>query len=252
MRRRVLGVIGTVISIICLVFAFRGLHYREILDTIGAVEFRWTPLIFGATLVSIWLRALRWRIMLAPIKRVSISQAYSSTMIGFMANNVLPLRFGEVVRAYSVGRAAGVSKSAAFATIVVERAFDLLALLLFLALLLLRYRFAPSFQTLGFIALGVCVAMFAGMALIRWKQSLALRMVFAVTRRLPPALQTQVDTLFQRFLSGFEVLARGHHILLVSILSILVWVATAGSFYFTLLTFRLDLPLSASIVLMGG
>jgi len=249
-KRKVLGIGGVAISVVCLAWAFRGLHYREILEVLRSVEYGWTPLILGATLVSIWLRAWRWQIMLEPIRKVSLAQAYSSTMIGFMANNVLPLRFGEVVRAYSLGRASGVSKSAAFATIVVERAFDLVALLLILALLLLRYSFDPWFQTLGVIALAACVVMFAGMALIRWKKALALRMVGAVSRRLPPGLQSRVDTLVSRFLSGFDVLTRGHHIFMVTLLSILVWVATAGSFYFTLLTFRLDLPLPASFVLM--
>jgi hypothetical protein len=249
-KQRSLAVVGLVITVVCLYWAFRGIHYRQVLDTIGNVDYRWAPLIFGSTLLSIWLRAYRWQVMLTPIRRVTLASAYSATMIGFMANNVLPMRLGEVVRAYSLGRNSRVSRSSAFATIVVERAFDLVALLLFLAVLLLQYSFAPWLETLGYFALGVCILMFGVMALARWKRHVAVKVFRFFLRPLPHALGERLDDLFHKFLDGFEVLARGHHILWVSVLSLAIWFAVAGSFYFTLVTFRLDLPPTASFVLM--
>jgi uncharacterized protein (TIRG00374 family) len=171
-------------------------------------------------------------------------------MIGFMANNVLPMRLGEIVRAYSLGMSAGVSKSTAFATIVVERAFDLLAILLFLGLGLLRHSFAPWVQAAGYAALAICLGMFLVMALFRWKRETALRLFRFVVRRLPERMAEKTEALLTRFLDGLEVLARGNQLVWVTVLSVATWLAMALGFYFCVLAFGMDLPWDASLVLM--
>ena len=79
-----------------------------------------------------WLTAIRWQVLLRPVKRVGIHRLFAITMIGFMANNVLPARLGEFVRAYALGRSEALPPSLPFATIVIERIFDGFTLLLFL------------------------------------------------------------------------------------------------------------------------
>lgn len=250
MKRHLLTAIGGVFTVVCLYFAFRGIHLADVARILGGVQYGWAIPILGATVLSIWLRAWRWKVMLEPVKKVSLGQAYSATMIGYMANNVLPMRLGEVVRAYALGRNAGVSKSAAFATIVVERAFDLMALLLLMAILLFRYSFDRRFQFLGYIALIACVGLFAVMGFVYWKRDVASRLIGWMLRALPPRLRESGGVIFGRFLDGFEVLSRGHHLFWTAVLSFLVWLAMALSFHFTNITFGLDLPLDSSLVMV--
>jgi hypothetical protein len=167
-----------------------------------------------------------------------------------MANNVLPMRLGELVRAYSVGRAAGISKSSAFATIVMERAFDLLAILLFLGVMLLKYSLVPWVQVAGYTALAACAGMFLVMALCNWKRERAKRIFAVCVRRLPEPLRVQAELLLGRFLDGLELLSRGHHLLWVIVLSVATWLAMALGYYFCMLAFGLDLPWDASLVLV--
>ena len=249
MKRHIITGVGILFTVVCLWWALRGIHFREIFTIVKDVSYVWVPGIVGATLLSIWLRAVRWKVMLDPITKVSVGQAYSATMIGFMANNVLPMRLGEVVRAYAIGKTANVSKSAAFATIVVERAFDLGALLLMLGLVLMRYSFDARFKVLGYIALGACVLMFVVMGLAVARGHIVERWVALMIKPLPASAQTTVNELFTKFMTGFEVLSRGHHVVQVSLLSILVWLGMAGSFWFTNLTFDLDLPVFSSVVM---
>ncbi len=250
MNRRWLIALGLLVTVISLYIAFRGIHYQELFDVFGTIDYIWTIPIVGSTLLSIWIRSYRWKFMLEPIKKVATSEAYCATMIGFMANNVLPMRLGELVRAYSIGRTAGVSKSTAFATIVVERAFDLLALLLFLAVMLLRYSLAPWVQAAGYVALAICLVMFVVMMLFRWKRHWLLSIIAFFIRPLPPALREKVNGLVSRFLDGLEVLSRGHHLLWIAFLSLLTWVAMAGSFFFTNVAFDLAIPPHSSIVMV--
>ena len=252
MKHRWLTVLGALITVASLYLAFRGTDIHEVVRSLREVGMVWMIPVLGSTLVSIWLRAFRWRVMLEPLHPVSTGQTYAATIIGFMANNVLPMRLGEVVRAYSIGRSTGVSKSAAFATIVVERAFDLLAVLLLLGFVVLRFRvrFPAWAAAAGYVALAACVGLFLTMGFIRWKRDLTLRLFASATRRLPAPTRESVRGLLHRFLDGLEVLARGHRLVWVMVLSLLTWLAVAVSFAFTALAFHLPQPGDASLLLV--
>src|SRR5439155_2093649 len=86
-------------------------------------------------LVGLLLRAIRWRVLLLPLGSPSIAVSFSSMMLGYLGNNLLPMRAGEVVRAYALGRQSSISKSAVLATIVVERAVDGIIMILVFCLL---------------------------------------------------------------------------------------------------------------------
>ncbi len=250
MRRHWLTVVGAVFTLVSLYLAFRGIHFHQVVDVLRQARYGWAVPVVGATLLSIWLRALRWKLMLEPVKPVSVRKSFSATMIGFMANNVLPMRLGELVRAYSLGRNSGVSKSSAFATIVVERAFDLLAILLFLGVMLMRYTFARWVQVTGYVALAACLALFLVMALLRWKRAATMRVFNFFTSRLPETLEVKVNGLMHRFLDGLEVLSRGRHLIWITFLSLATWLAMALSYYFTFFAFGLAPPLHASVVMV--
>src|SRR5205807_59678 len=112
-------------------------------------------------LVEVFLRALKWQILLLPLKRCSLWKLNSATLIGLMANNVLPARAGEFVRAYAGARLAGVPYSTSFATVVIDRVLDGLTVsALFIAVII----FQPLIMTeplpewlnrAGYVAAGI-------------------------------------------------------------------------------------------------
>jgi uncharacterized protein (TIRG00374 family) len=85
--------------------------------------------------MSHYLRAVRWSALIAPIKKVSVLNLFSATMIGFMANSVLPARIGEIIRPVMVAKKEKVKVTASFATVVMERIFDMLCVIVFASLL---------------------------------------------------------------------------------------------------------------------
>ena len=97
-------------------------------------------LLVAATLVNLLtypLRVVRWQYLLRPVGRVGFEPALTATMIGFGASVVLPARAGEFLRPYVLARRERLSATAAFATIVLERVLDLVAVLLLLGVFLL-------------------------------------------------------------------------------------------------------------------
>ena len=85
-------------------------------------------------LVSVFFRTVRWQILLRHMGTVPVRRLYPVVVVGYMANNLLPMRMGELVRSYYLGQREGISKTSALATIFVERVLDAIVLLFFIAL----------------------------------------------------------------------------------------------------------------------
>lgn len=250
MMKRLQILLSLLISAVCLYFSFRGIDWSETFKAMRQANY---VLITGTvlvTLVSVWLRAYRWKFMLDPIKAVSISDLYSSTMIGFMANNILPARLGEFVRAYAIGHTARVSKGAAFATIVIERAFDMVSLVFFLGVVLLVHPLARPVKVAGGIAIAICAMMFVVLILFRARRDLVMRLFHIVSVRMPEGARRKGEGLLHSFIDGLEVLARGHHIVIILVLSLVMWLTVALSMDLGLKAFALDVPIHASLVLL--
>lgn len=116
--------LGVAISGLLLFVALRKVDFSEFWASLQAVNGWYLLLSVVVTLVSFALRALRWQHLLSPLKAVSFRSSLQVTMIGFMANNLLPVRMGELVFAYVMGEKENISKSASLATVVLFRLCD--------------------------------------------------------------------------------------------------------------------------------
>lgn len=248
--KRLQIVASLLISVVCFYFAFRNISWAETWRAMREANYFYLAGTIVVTLGSVWLRAYRWKFMLDPVKPVAVNGLYSSTMIGFMANNVLPARLGEFVRAYAVGRVFGISKSAAFATIVIERAFDMVTLVFCLGLTLMVVRLSPELQFMGEIAMAVTVAMFVVLVIFRQQRARVARFFEGLTRRLPEKSRQRSDRLLHSFIDGLEVLAKGGHIAAILILSLVMWATVMLSFDLAVRAFALPLPWYGSMVLV--
>src|SRR5207253_8244832 len=93
-------------------------------DALGEANFAYLPPAMLVFAFAVWFQALRWRYLLKPLADVPAHRLYPVVFVGHLANSLVPLRAGEVLRALVVNRRAGVSRMAALGTVVVERALD--------------------------------------------------------------------------------------------------------------------------------
>src|SRR5215212_1312222 len=91
---------------------------------LGTVQLEWLSVAVLVYLCAYPFRALRWRGILRKQKAISFEGVLVPTFIGYMVNNILPARAGEIYRAHLLGRRAQMSRSGAVGSIVVERTFD--------------------------------------------------------------------------------------------------------------------------------
>lgn len=122
-------IIGLALSIGGLYVAFHEIDPSALGSILMQVKVIWILLAMGLLVISVWIRAVRWRILIGPIKEVRIMPLFSTTMIGYFGNAVLPLRLGEFLRAYSLHKEeTSITAASALGTIVIERLLDMIGL----------------------------------------------------------------------------------------------------------------------------
>ena len=140
------AIAGIVISVGGIYWAFWDFKFHEFSNSIQEVNYIY--LLFATLFLwaSVWLRALRWRWLFRLNTLPSTASLYRAELMGYFGNNVLPLRLGELMRAYLIGREWNLSKKYVFGTIVLERILDFLSLIVFAFLLILFYPLEESLR----------------------------------------------------------------------------------------------------------
>src|SRR5512134_1403077 len=104
-------VIGCLIGAVFLYLAGRKVDFNPMWDAFTRVNYWFVLLALPVIFISHYLRALRWRLLMDPIKRVDVASLFSALLIGYMANILMPAHLGELLRAYVLGKKRGVSAS---------------------------------------------------------------------------------------------------------------------------------------------
>jgi uncharacterized protein (TIRG00374 family) len=125
--------VGLAISAVALYLVARSVDIGATWNALRTAQPGWLLLLGAFVVTDLLLRALRWRILLTPVGTVGYRDSLGALLVGYLANNVLPARLGEVVRSHEMGERSGLSKSTILGTIVVERVVDTLVVVVIAA-----------------------------------------------------------------------------------------------------------------------
>ncbi len=190
--------------------------------------------------IALVIRTWRWHWLLYQTKTARFYSLFSSLMIGTAANMVLPARAGEFIRAYFLGRREKISKTTAFATIVVERIFDGLTILLFLLLVvLLTGARNDKIKYMGYLGAAFYLGVVVGLFLLYFRKDFLIRLIKAL---VPQPLAAKIAGILDAFLEGMQVMRNGRQLFMVVLLSLATWVGFALSFWPVLLAFDFGAP----------
>jgi len=237
--------LGVLISAVFLWLALRGLHLGDLWAALRTANYWWVLPGIGVYFAGVWVRAWRWHYLLRPLKSISTRAMFPIVTIGYMGNNIYPARAGEVLRAFVLRREHGVPVSASLATIVIERIFDGVVMLMFifanlngLAALTGDSGLAGSIQSvalLGTAAFALALVVFL-LAAVFPHQSLGLYRRLAAPL-IPGRLRDKVTGLMVSFWTGLEALRSPRNILMVFLTSIVIWLLETGKYWFVMHAF---------------
>ncbi len=245
--------LGLVLSGAFLYLALRGLDLREVWHLMRTARYWW--LIPGVAIYffGVWARTWRWHYMLRAIKPIPLGKLFPVVCIGYMGNNIYPARAGELIRAYVLRRKEGVSVSASLATILVERIFDGVIMLLFVfvglplapSIPLNWRRFVILFSLLFFGALAVFFVIAASprrsQAVYNW----------VIDRLVPQRFREPVRGFADRFMEGLYFLRSGRDVAMIFVTSLVVWLAETGKYWFVMHAFDFSVSFFV-LMLMNG
>ena len=133
------SILGILISALCVFLVFKDLHISFLLESINQIRILYLILATILLWTSVWFRAIRWKYLFQVSNRPNTSSLYRCEMIGYFGNNILPLRLGELMRAYIIGKEWKLAKTYVFGTVILERILDTIALILLALLLIFIY-----------------------------------------------------------------------------------------------------------------
>jgi uncharacterized protein (TIRG00374 family) len=255
-------IIGLGIGVGFLYLVLRNQDMGKIWQNITKVNILWLLASIAVIFSAYLTRMVRWSIILAPVKKVSFKNLFSSTMIGFMAVALLPLRVGEIIRPYLLARRENISKSLTFATIIpVERLFDLSAILSFFAvyLILVPTPHGAAAEQLDALATlkSASVFLVAGIflaailfVLLRFKSEKFLSVTGKFFSIFSKKWAARFNKILASFVEGLTIIKNAKQFSLTYLWSLATWFAIGLSFWCVLAAFGIMIPIYHIFVIL--
>ena len=243
--------IGIGISVVLLALLVIPVSKREMLDALRGANYWYVIPAVGLYMASIWFRTLRWSVLLHHLKPIKSRRLFSVVVVGYMANNLLPMRLGELVRSYYVGEREGISKTSALVTIIIERVFDALALLAFIAIIAVFFPLTgltDSFADRYGVPPGVVVAAgslpffgaFGMLVLFATVPTQTETLLVRLAAPLPLRVRGAFSEIVALFLKGLAPLRSPQMLALLFLLSVPIWLFEAAVFFLMGYPFGID------------
>lgn len=243
--------LGFAISLAFLALFFYQTDWNEIRDAFTNANYAIALASLPVYFAGIWVRTVRWQYLLRPVARVKATRLYPVVIIGLMANNILPARAGELVRAYVLGERERVSKASSLGTIAVDRLFDGLTLVPMLLIVIPFVSSSEEFPlpvvdwTVNLLQLAVVMAVLFGAALVvlvllAFSQGLRDRADLLVHRLTPERLRPGVEGLAHSFFAGLQSLRSPVDLTVAWAMSTVSWLLEATMYYLVGLAFNVD------------
>jgi hypothetical protein len=195
-RKWLVAAAGMLISLVFLAFAFRNLHPQEVLAYIQGAQPGW--LLLGAVIrfLGVVLISWRWGFLLRSIKQVPLRTLFPLVSIGYMGNNVYPFRAGEMLRILLLQRDERIPFAKATTTVIIERVFDGLVMLIFIATSLLFMEVqSPQVRSMAAVATPLFLVAVAVLFMLAARPQILRRLIYQAGRVLPGGLHGRVTRL---------------------------------------------------------
>jgi hypothetical protein len=245
--------LGILISALFLWLALRGLKLDDVWHALQVGNYWWLVPSVGVYFLAVWARTWRWHYMLLPLKKISLGRLFPVVVIGYMGNNVYPFRAGEVLRSYVLRRQEEVPMSASLATVIVERVFDGLVMLIFVfAALPLAPLPNDSIRTVVVAASGIFFAALVLFFALAAMPGRALRLAEILANRLAPVrVRGPLLNIVARFLDGLASLRSFRGVLMIFGTSLVIWLLETVKYWFVMHAFPFEVSFFA-LMLMNG
>lgn len=250
-KKTILGIIGVIVGLALLYLSVRHVNLGSVQNSFSQANFGFAAAIIVFTVIFFWLKAIRWRDILSPVDHLSSLSLVPSMVSGAACNNLLPAHLGEIVRVYLLGHEFDIPKATILATLIVERIFDVIAVLLLLTVALSMIELDAQFHAAAlFLAAVAGIGLTVTYVTARYPDA-AVATVEHLLRFLPARFVNRVCSLLTHISIGLLALRKPKLFLLILANSVVQWLAMAACIHFALLAFDIQVPPYAAILVLA-
>ena len=252
--------LGLAVSALFLTLFLYRIDYSETWSALRGANYLYVAPAIAVYFGSLWFRTIRWQYLMKHLTEVSVARLYPVTIVGYMANNILPVRLGEVVRSYYLSTRERISTTSALGTVGVDRVFDGLTLIFFL---LVIWPFLPLADILKndageviwsrvagsavvFAVFLGAIVVFVALAVRPGLTSFAVRTLLLL---VPGRFKALISGLAETFIEGLGSLGSARKLFVIFILSLPIWIMECLMYYLITLSFdQFDVSFAMAMV----
>ena len=240
--------VGIAISVVAIVILVNSVDIEAAFQVLRTASPAWIAVMFVTALIDIGARGARWRALLAPIAPLPYRRVLGYTYIGYLANNVLPARLGELYRSHALGEGEGVSRPTVLGTVVVERVVDtvMVVAIAAFAVLVLSVRGVMTSAVLLGLAFVALLVIALGLGIVAHRLPGADRVAAIIARR-PRLLE-----LARRLRDGLAVAQRPRVVAVALVFSAVAWTASTATFLVAGQAVGVQLSVAQAALLTSG
>lgn len=237
--------VSLTVTMFFLWLAFRGQDIQQLSHSLIEQPILWFALLAALNIFSHLLRAVRWKMLIEPVKPgVTVHNAFASLMIGFMVNGFLP-RAGELVRAYVLGRKEQIPTSSIFSTVILERILDIISFASVLCIVVIFNSEAlivwfPWLAGKELIMDGVAFILLMLLLLLFVKSTVVFSLVRHLARLVPGSSRTRIERIIDSFVRGFKASTESKNYPAIALLTCTIWPMYVIILYLPLRLFGMD------------
>lgn len=252
-KKRLAFIAGMAISAAFLFLAFRGLQPEQFWSSLSEVNLLYLPMAAIIYFLAVVIIALRWQFLLRAVKLVPLKALSQLVFIGYMGNNVYPLRAGDALRIALLRRNHQVPLMRSTTVVVIERLFDgsvMVGFILF-SLLFIDLQ-STTVETITAVTAPLFAAAMLVAVFLAANPNLLRSFVLLVIRILPQSLGSIVARISEDVIAGLEALRNPLYLVGAIISSIVTWSIEAGTYWLVIFAFGLELNYAVALLLVGA
>jgi len=214
------------VTVLFVWLTLRDVRFEEVGRTIAQAN--WLVL-FGMSIPSylllVWFRALRWRYLTDPIQPIGTAPLVRAVSVGFMANNLFPLRMGEVVRSWYLARETGASAAALFGTVILERVIDTVSVIALVLVVIAGWGGGGKGDLArgALLLLPVALLPIAFLGVLRAAPDRVIGISSALLRPFSARIAAFAERMLRHFSEGLGALRGGRHLVWIALHSAIIW-----------------------------
>ena len=246
MKKKITIYLGFIISAILIIIFVKVIDFRTVLHILAS--FNWRLII--VLLIIYWLgmifRTMRWFFLISQSKSINFSSVLSALILGFMINNLLPAKLGELARAEILARGKKLSRSFLLGTILAERLLDVMIVVIFLTISILFSKSLFHVISLNYRLAAIIAIIFVSLFLLLNK-----KIRKKIIKMLPKKWQRFFSLASDKFATSFLFLKDRELFPKILFYTVLVWLITFLSYYTIIRGLNVNLPLYAYLFVIS-